>query len=587
LEKEISFEKNDQIKLFFRLIRYVKPYWDKYLLVIILQMIQGTIHALPFLLISKFPLFIGTDRVGDYVRFCLIMLFPALVFRYVIFESLLNTLNWFIGLKLSFDFRLKLYRHMEKLSLSFFHSRPIGEHIYRANADIDAFMPLFNHPLNGFPAFIVGIYQTLLMAYLVSVAGSKILYYLAVVLIPIYFLVHILYSTVRRLDYRKRARAQELTAVLRESIAGIRVIKAFDRFRYTVKRYYSALVRYNRSAMAAYLLQALVADQVRVSPVHILWPLSLPFFAYLGLKGEIPLVSWFAVIYFSRQMLFFLDSSYAFFQKIRIFLIPAQRLFETLDLEPEIDKPASAITLPHFTGHMEFHSVDFSYQKGHPILKDISFSLYPGKILAITGPSGAGKSTIALLALRLYKTDGGTIRLDDRDISRISMSSILTQTGVILQETFLFGGTIRENIRYGNPQATDDEVIQSAVAAGIHQDILSMPDAYDTDVAEGTALSGGQKQRIAIARALIKQPKFLLLDEATSSLDSATEEAIIKTLKQHFKHITTMMISHRVHLISNADEIVVLEQGRITERGTHDALLKNGKLYYQLYQQQI
>lgn len=587
LEKTTTFEEINQLKLFIRLFRYVIPHWDKYLLIIILQMIQGTIHALPFLLLSKLPLFVGTERAGDYINFCLLMLFPALIFRYVIFENILTTLNWYIGLKLSLRFRQQLYRHVEKLSLNFYQSRPIGEHIYRANADIDAFIPLFNHPLNGFPTLITGIYQVLLMGYLVSIAGSEILFYLTMILIPIYSLVYMLYSIVQRLDYQKRARAQELTAVLRENIAGIRVIKAFGRLRYSIRRYFGALARYHRSAMAAYFMQTLVADQIRVSPVNILWPLSLPFFAYLGLKGEMPIVSWFGVIYFARQMLYFLDASYSFIQKMRVYLVPAQRLFETLDLKPEIDKPKSPIRIPLFKGQIAFDSVSFSYQKGYPVLKDISFNLNPGKKLAIVGASGAGKSTIALLALRLYKADTGTIRVDSRHINQLNMRSILSQTGIILQDTFLFGGTVRENIGYGYPDASDDQIIQAAIDAGIHEDIMDLPGGYNMNVAEGANLSSGQKQRIGIARALIKQPKMLLLDEATASLDSTTEEAIMKTLKQALKHVTTIIISHRVRMVMEADEILVLDKGYIAERGSHEMLMKKKNLYYRFYLQQI
>jgi len=540
LKPGTEFVVQSQTKLLLRLFKYVKPYWDKYLLVIILYIIQGTIHTIPFLLLSKFPVFIGKGQTGDYIKFCLLMLFPALIFRYVIFESLLNTLNWYIGLKLSLKFRHALYRQIEKLSLSFYQSRPVGEHLYRANADIDAFIPLLNHPINGFPMLISSIYQTILMAYLISIAGPEILFYLALILIPIYTLVYISYSVVRRLDYKKRARAQELTAVLRESIAGIRVIKAFDRVRYTIKRYFNALAKYNKSTQAAYLMQVLVADQIKTSPIHIIWPLSLPLFAYLGLKGHIPIITWAGIIFFARQMLYFLDLSYGFFQKLRLFLVPAQRLFETLDIEPEIVESPSAQKIPDLAGGTEFQHINFSYKKGYPILKDVSFMLSPGKKLAIIGPSGAGKSTIAMLALRLYDPDNGTIKIDGRDVRNLNMPSILAQTGVILQDTFLFGGTIRDNIRYGNPDASDEEVEQAAIAAGIHDDILNMPDGYDMDVAEGAKLSGGQKQRIAIARALIKKPKLLLLDEATSSLDIATEDAIIETLRKNFRNITTI-----------------------------------------------
>ncbi len=579
--------KHSQIKLLTKLFRYVIPYWDKYLLVILLQFIQGTIHALPILLLSKLPLFIGLGGTADYVKFCLLLLLPAFLFRYVIFESLLNTLNWYLGLKLSLRFRQVLYRHLEALSLSFYQTRPVGEHIYRANVDIDSFIPLFNNPMSGFPMLISSVYQTLLMAYLISVAGPEILFYLALVLIPIYFLVHVLYTTVRRLDYNKRARAQELTAVLRDSIAGIRVIKAFDRVKYTVRRYFRALVDYLKSTQSAYLMQTLVADQVRTSPVHILWPLSLPFFAYFALKGRIAVVTWFSIVIFSRQMLYFLDLTFSFFQKLRLYTVPAQRYFETLDLQPEIVEPADARKLDDLRGELEFNAVDFSYQPGFPILKNISFKLTPGKKLAIIGASGAGKSTIANLALRLYDPNHGEIKIDQENIKQINMKSVLEQTGVILQDTFLFGGTIRDNIRYARPNATDDEVIQAAKAAGIHDDIMRLPGGYDMDVAEGANLSGGQKQRIAIARALIKKPRLLLLDEATSSLDIATEDAIIETLRQNFKDIPTIIISHRINLIRDADEILVLDHGEIVERGKHEELVQQRGIYYKFFQGQL
>ncbi|NOZ62841.1 MAG: ABC transporter ATP-binding protein [Calditrichaeota bacterium] len=586
MSKEIHFQQQSQLKLAWRLIKYVKPYWDKYLLIIILQMIQGTIHTLPYLFLSKMPEFVGMGKTKDYVVFCLLLLLPAFLFRFVIFESLLNTLNWYVGLKLSFRFRQLLYRHMEKLSLGFYQSRPVGEHLYRANADIDAMIPLFNNPMTGLPMFISSIYQTILMAYLISIAGVEILFYLALILIPVYAIVHYLYGIVRKLDYVKRARAQQLTAALRESIAGIRVVKAFGRLKFTERRYFAAMKRFYKSTQSAYLLQTLVADFVRTSPVHILWPLSLPLFAYFGLKGKMPIVSWFAVIYFSRQMLYFLDLTFSFVQRFRLFLVPAQRLFETLDVKPEIVFPKNGKKLLPLQGELKFEDVHFSYEKGFPILQDIHFKLEPGKKLAIVGPSGAGKSTIANLMLRLYQPERGDIKIDGEKISEIDIDSFFSQTGVILQDTFLFGGTIRDNIRYGNPKASDGEVIDAAKAAGIHNDIMQMPGDYNMDAAEGTRLSGGQKQRIAIARALVKKPKLLILDEATTSLDVTTENAIIDTLKKSFPDISIVMISHRISLVRDADQIVVLDKGKIIEQGTHKTLLQNRGMYCNLYLQQ-
>ncbi len=432
--ESFTFHRRSQLQLFGRLLKYAAPFWDKYLLAILLLIIQGTIHALPVLLLSKLPLFVGLGRSSDYLIFCFLILLPVFLFRWVVFDNLLYTILWYIGLKCSFRLRLDLYRHMQRLSLRFYQSRPVGEHLYRANADIDAVIPLLNSCLNGIPALVSNLYQALLMAYLVSAAGSDILFYLTILLIPLYFLVHVLYSIVQRLDYAKRARAQELTAVLRENIAGIRVIKAFDRARFALRRYCGALAGYLKATQAAYFMQTVVADQIKVVPVHILWPLSLPFFAYLGLKGRIPIITWASIVYFSRAMIYYLTGTYTFFQNIRLYLIPAQRLFETLDLRPDIVEPPDAASLPDLRGEVEFEAVRFSYQGGHPVLKDVSFKLAPGKKLALVGPSGAGKSTIAALALRLYDADSGGVRIDGRDVRGLRMNSVLKQTGVILQE---------------------------------------------------------------------------------------------------------------------------------------------------------
>lgn len=548
--------------------------------------IQGTIHALPPLLLSKIDLFIRSGRLAEYLIFCLAILLPTFLFRYVIFESLLSILNWFIGLKVSLHLRRQLYRHLERLPLAFYQSRTVGEHMYRANADIDSIIPILNSPFHGLQTFISNIYQVILMAYLISVAGSDTILYGTLILIPIYIAVHLLFTIIRRLDYAKRERAQAVTTVLQETIAGIRVVKAFNRARHSLRRYLHAMTRFYRTTQAAYMMNVMVAGQVQNLPIHILWPLSLPFFAYLGLKGHMPVFSWLATVMFTRLFFFFFNNLYSFFQNTRLYLIPIQRLYETLDQPPHFEEPPDAVDLHSFSGRVEFDSVSFSYSAGRTTLSDIGFSLEPGRKLAVIGPSGAGKSTLTSLLLRLYHPDRGNIRLDGHDIGRVRINSILDRTGVILQETFLFGGTIRDNIRYGRPEASDAEVEEAARMADIHDDILNMPGGYDMDVAEGARLSGGQKQRIAIARALIKKPSLLILDEATSSLDIATEDAVIETIRRSFGRVTTLVISHRLHLVRDADEIIVLDKGCVIERGTHETLMRKGGLYAGLHRRE-
>jgi len=252
----------------------------------------------------------------------------------------------------------------------------------------------------------------------------------------------------------------------------------------------------------------------------------------------------------------------------------AERVFETLDTHPEVQDAPDAVEMPHIQGHIRFENVTFAYESGNNVLENVSFEVQPGEMIGLVGPSGAGKSTAINLLCRFYDVKEGAIYIDGVDLRRIKIQSLRDQIGVVLQEPFLFHGTIAENIAYGNPHATLEEIVAAAKAANAHDFILKFPDGYDTLVGErGVRLSGGEKQRISIARAILKNPRILILDEATSSVDTETEAQIREAIDRLVRNRTTIAIAHRFSTLRNASRLVVLEQGKLVEMGTHEELM--------------
>jgi len=277
-----------------------------------------------------------------------------------------------------------------------------------------------------------------------------------------------------------------------------------------------------------------------------------------------------------------------FYNTVQSAMAAAERIFETMDTRPEIADAPEAIELPRVKGRIVFQNVSFGYNLSDPVLEDIDFSVEPGKTLAIVGPTGAGKSTMVRLLSRFYEPQSGAITVDGHDVRSVTLRSLHNQMGVVLQEPFLFSGTVMENIRYGKLDATDEEVKNIAKLVGAHEFITSFPDGYETEVGErGMRLSVGQRQLISFARALLRDPPILILDEATSSLDPYTELKIKRGLSVLLKNRTSIVIAHRLSTVRNADNIIVVNNGEIVEEGNHTELMKKKGLYRRLYDKQF
>ncbi len=479
---------------------------------------------------------------------------------------------------------LKAFSHLHELSMRFHLDRKTGglsRAIERGTRALQQITGLFafNIAPTVFEISLVSIYLAL----------SYPPKYVAVILFAVTsYIAFTLLFTEWRTRFRREMVTQEsrATSIGVDSLLNFETVKYFGNENYESKRYNDALERYQEAAVKSQTTLGLLnGGQLIVRVVCQVAILAIAVQDYAAGRlttGEVVMLNTFMLQLFIP--LGFLGSSY---RMIRQSLVDMEYLFQLLDLQPEIRDRSDANTLEISRGKVCFAEVGFSYDSGNPVLADISFSIDRGKTVAVVGPSGAGKSTLSRLLYRFYDVQQGMITIDDQNIETVTQASLRNAVGIVPQDTVLFNDTIRYNIRYGKPDATDQEVESAARLASIHDFIMTLPQGYETRVGErGLKLSGGEKQRVAIARTVLKNPSVLVLDEATSALDIKTERDIQSALINVSRNRTTLVIAHRLSTIVTADEILVINEGQIVERGSHQDLLDASGSYAEMWRRQ-
>jgi subfamily B ATP-binding cassette protein MsbA len=490
----------------------------------------------------------------------------------------------YVGERIVADLRQQLYDHLVTLSLRFYANRRTGEIVSRLTNDVTLIQIALTDNV-----------ASLLQQTLTLVGGVIFLFWLdwrltTIILlgIPIVTLTMVyLGRRIRRAAALVQDRLAEASAVVDETIAGIRIVKSFAREAYELSRFSARVEDTFVAAMQRAKISAILAPVIGFMAFMSI-TITVWFGGYEVIQGRLTPGELVAYLIYTLLVAGPIAAFSGIYGQFQTAFGATERIFELLDLEPDIRDSPDAYPLPMIIGRVTFEHVSFEYDSTIPVLHDITLDVRPGQVVALVGPSGAGKTTLVNLVPRFYDVTAGKIAIDGHDIRQVTGLSLRQKIGVVPQETTLFSDTIRENIRYGKLDATQDEIEAAARAANAHEFIATLPRGYDTQVGErGVKLSGGQRQRVAIARAILKDPRILILDEATSSLDSESELLVQEALDRLMRSRTSFVIAHRLSTIISADRILVLAGGRIVEDGSHLDLLSSEGLYSKLHSMQF
>ncbi len=537
---------------------------------------------------------IAKNMINDYVPNQNIRLFVVWSTVLLAIYIIKAFLNYFIqyyghvmGVRMQAEMRQKLFRHLEKLPFSYFDENKSGTIMSRLVNDLMDISELAHHgPEDLFLSLIV-----MVGSFAILCTVNVWLTLITFALLPVIVLIVVSLRLKMSHTFKKtRVELGEVNANLENSISGIRVTRAYNNTEREEEKFRQYNDRYQTARNESYKVMGQFHSSLTFS-TDILYLVVLVAGGIFFFQKQIDAGEFTMYLLYINSFLQPLRKLISFFEQYQNGMTGFERIQEVFAVSPE-EEPENAVTLDTTNGDITFQNVTFCYEEAEedrkPVIEHLNLHIPQGKTVALVGPSGGGKTTLCHLIPRFYEISEGEILLDDVDIRKLSRQSLRSHIGMVAQDVFLFTGSIRENIGYGNLDATEEEIIEAAKKANIHDYIMTLPDGYDTYVGErGVKLSGGQKQRISIARVFLKNPSILILDEATSALDNATEMLIQSALEELSKGRTTIVVAHRLSTIKNADEIVVLTDEGITERGTHEELLQKGGLYSELYQYQF
>ncbi len=562
------------------LIKYFKPhkklfFWDMFFAFII----AGIDLVFPMLSRDVVSVIIPSKNMALLIRFAII--------AFVLYGLRMYCTYWvgyyghMMGARIEYDMKRELFDHMQKLHHKFFDKNRTGQIMNRFTGDLFEIAELTHHGPEDLFISLVMLVGGLLLLLTINVPLTLIMFSVVAILVWFAYYRRIHMGQAFR---AQKAKAADLNAKLENSVSGIRLAKAFCNEFYEKERFDEYNQALYDSKDEAYYQMGIFAA-INGFLTDLLNLVVIAFGGYFVYKSWINLGDLVAFILFANFMLKPVRRLMDFVQQFQQGMAGYERFVEIMSVDPEIEDAPDATALDHLHGRITFEKVNFRYsQADEYVLKDFDLSIQKGETVALVGSSGVGKTTIAHLIPRFYEIESGRIAIDDRDIRQLTLHSLRDHIGFVGQDVLIFYGTVEENIRYGNPSASLENVIEAAKKANIHDFIMSLERGYDTVVGErGIMLSGGQKQRLSIARLFLKNPDIIILDEATSALDNENEAIVQSAIEALAKGRTTLVIAHRLSTIRNADRIVVMDQGGITEQGTHDELIQKQGAFYRFH----
>ena len=578
-------EQKFDIKQLKRLVDYIRPYKGKMLFVLVLMLSSSGLGMfLPKFLQIEMDKYIPDKDIKSIVM--LTALAGIIVLYSVISTRIKIDVTTKVGQDIIHTIREDIFKHLQELPFSYYDERPHGKIQVRVVNYVNNLSDLLSNGIINTITDLCNLIFILIFMFAMSPKLTLIcLCGLPVLVIYVVFLK-------RRQSHAWQVQSNKqsnLNAYIAESINGIRVTQAFVREEKNMDIFNDLSMSYRNA-----WLKAVYYNFAMGPMVDLISTITTSFIYVVGvsciINGGQSGVTVGVLIAFTAYISRFwapINTIASFYNSLLTAISYLERIFETIDEPVEVKDAPDATDMPPIKGDVSFENVKFSYEDGVPILKDVSFDVKQGQTIAIVGPTGAGKTTIVNLLSRFYNVDSGKVLIDGIDISKVKIHSLRTQMGVMMQDSFIFSGTIMDNIRYGNKTATDEEVIKAAKTVCAHDFIMEMEDGYNTQVNErGSRLSVGQRQLISFARALLADPAILILDEATSSIDTETEIVLQEGLNNLLKGRTSFIIAHRLSTIKNADTIMYIDKGGIVEAGSHDELLENKGAYYELYMSQ-
>ena len=565
-----------------KLVSYYKPYMGTFLLDMFFAVIASAVALAVPLIVRYITSDVVHMETGAKDRIIVLGIILAVLVVVQFFANFyITNVGHVMGAKMEYNMRAEIFAHFQKLSFSFFDDQKTGQLMSRITNDLFEITELLHHG----PENIVISLIKIVGAFVILIGINKYLTGAAFIILPVMFVyVFFLNKKMRNAFKENRKKIAEINSSAEDNLSGIRVVKSFanedieiakfkegnDAFLKAKKNSYLYMGLFH-SGMTAFILcvniVVIITGGILISDGLVEIPDFIAFLLYINTFTEPIRV----IIDFTEQF----QNGYTGFE----------RFTEILNIEPDIEDKKDAIELSDVKGDIVFDDVSFKYKEGaHRVLRHINLEIKPGSYVALVGSSGGGKTTLCSLIPRFYDATGGSVKIDGTDVRDIKLKSLRDHIGIVQQDVYLFAGTVLDNISYGKPGSTREEIIEAAKLANAHDFIMELPKGYDTDIGQrGIKLSGGQKQRLSIARVFLKNPPILIFDEATSALDNESENIVKESLEKLAKNRTTLVIAHRLSTVKNAERILVLTENGIEESGTHDELMEKGGIYAGLY----